>query len=175
MSPFSRFSVCDLLEKGVVALFGPLSASPSSAHTQSICDALEIPHIETRWDFKTHRDDLSLNLYPQPSVLSSAYVDLVKSWTWETFAIVYENNEGIIRLQNFFKDAQQHNWKIKLYQFENDKPYRDTFWEVNKAKVKNVILDVRRENLLNVLRHVSYHLPVVDEFANCSCRPSKLA
>ncbi|KAJ6217244.1 hypothetical protein RDWZM_008401 [Blomia tropicalis] len=145
--------VCDLLEKGVVALFGPLSYSPSSAHTQSICDALEIPHIETRWDYKLHRDDLSLNLYPQPSVLSSAYVDLVKSWGWERFAIVYENNEGIIRLQNFFKDAQNFNWKIQLYQFEPGKPYRDTFWEVNKAKVTNVILDVKRDNLLLVLRH----------------------
>ncbi|UXI16918.1 hypothetical protein NH340_JMT02861 [Sarcoptes scabiei] len=145
--------VCDLLEKGVIALFGPLGYSPSSAHTQSICDALEIPHIETRWDFKLHRDDLSINLYPQPSVLSSAYVDLVKAWRWDSFAIVYENNEGIIRLQNFFKEAQKFNWKIKLYQFEPNKPYRDTFWEVNKAKVKNIILDVKRENLLLVLRH----------------------
>ena len=135
-------------------MFGPLSASPSSAHTQSICDALEIPHIETRWDFKLHRDDLSLNLYPQPAVLSSAYVDLVKSWRWETFAIVYENNEVIIRLQNFFKESEHYNWKIKLYQFDLGRPYRDTFWEVNKSKVKNIILDVRRENLLDVLRHV---------------------
>ena len=148
------FQVCDLLEKGVMALFGPLGYSPSSAHTQSICDALEIPHIETRWDFKLHRDDLSINLYPQPSVLSAAYVDLVKTWNWDKFAIVYENNEGIIRLQNFFKEAQRYSWKIKLYQFEQGKPYRDTFWEVNQADIKNIILDVRRENLMMVLRHV---------------------
>lgn len=147
--------VCDLLEKGVVALFGPLSECPSSAHTQSICDALEIPHIETRWDFRLNRDDLSINLYPQPSVLSAAYLDLVRIWKWETFAIVYENNEGIVRLQNFFKEAQRFNWKIKLYQFEPGKPYRDTFWEVNKAKVNNIILDVRRSSLLKILRHVS--------------------
>lgn len=147
--------MCDLLEKGVVALFGPLRASPSSAHTQSICDALEIPHIETRWDFTQDRDDLSLNLYPQPSVLSNAYVDLVKSWEWKSFAIVYENNEGVIRLQNFFKEAEACNWKIQLHQFDPDKPYRDTFWDVNKAKMTEIILDVKRENLLTVLRHVS--------------------
>jgi len=87
--------VCSLLRNGVVAIFGPLSLGPTSTHTQSICDALEIPHVETRWDFQLHRDDLSINLYPKTAVLAKAYVDLVKAWNWQTFAIAYENNEGI--------------------------------------------------------------------------------
>lgn len=63
-------------------------------HVQSICDALEIPHVETRWDFQLQRDDLSINLYPRPPVLARAYTDLVKAWGWRHFAIVYEDNEG---------------------------------------------------------------------------------
>ena len=35
-------------------------------HVQSICDAMEIPHIETRWDFRLKRVDYSINLYPHP-------------------------------------------------------------------------------------------------------------
>ncbi|CAG2100868.1 unnamed protein product, partial [Medioppia subpectinata] len=147
--------VCSLLGSGVVALFGPLSLSPSSTHTQSICDALEIPHVESRWDFQLQRDDLSINLFPKPSVLAKAYVDLVKAWNWKVFAIVYENNEGIIRIQDFLKEAERNNWQILLYQFIAGKPYRDTFWEINKSqsRVVNIVLDVKRENLVHVLRH----------------------
>ncbi len=45
--PFS-IEVCHLLRSGVAALFGPQSGTTSS-HVQSICDAMEIPHIETRY------------------------------------------------------------------------------------------------------------------------------
>ncbi len=86
--------VCSLLRLGVIAIFGPLSVGPVSTHTQSICDALEIPHVETRWDFQLQRDDLSINLYPRPSFIAKAYVDLVEAWNWKKFAIAYEDNEG---------------------------------------------------------------------------------
>ena len=60
--------MCKALETGVAALFGPQSSSTAS-HIQSICDALEIPHVETRWDFKIAREDYSVNLYPHPEAL----------------------------------------------------------------------------------------------------------
>ena len=63
------FSVCHLLRSGVAALFGPQSGTTSS-HVQSICDAMEIPHIETRWDYRLKRDDYSVNLYPHPTAIS---------------------------------------------------------------------------------------------------------
>ena len=62
-------SVCHLLRSGVAALFGPQSGTTSS-HVQSICDAMEIPHIETRWDYRLKRDDYSVNLYPHPTAIS---------------------------------------------------------------------------------------------------------
>jgi hypothetical protein len=57
------------LKSGVVAIFGPESGTTSS-HVQSICDAMEIPHIETRWDYLTNKDDYSINLYPSPRQIS---------------------------------------------------------------------------------------------------------
>lgn len=62
---------------GVAGLFGPQSKMTSS-HVQSICDALEIPHIETRWDYRLVRDDYSINLYPHPQALGEAFVSLVQ-------------------------------------------------------------------------------------------------
>ncbi len=80
---------------GVVAIFDPFDGHISH-HIQSICDAKDIPHIETRWEFKNNRNDPeSINLFPKTSLLTKAYVDIVKAWNWEHFAIVYENSEGM--------------------------------------------------------------------------------
>ena len=57
-----------MLRTGVASIFGPKSEK-SANHVQAICDALEVPHIETRWDFKNTRDAYSLNLYPHPRSL----------------------------------------------------------------------------------------------------------
>lgn len=62
-------TVCSLLRLGVAAVFGPQSAQISS-HVQSICDTMEIPHLETRWDYKLRRESCLVNLYPHPTVLS---------------------------------------------------------------------------------------------------------
>ncbi|XP_054163278.1 glutamate receptor ionotropic, kainate 2-like [Oppia nitens] len=143
--------VCGLLRNGVAAIFDPLEGS-ISRHVQSICDALDIPHIITRWDLQVIKDGLSINLYPRPSLLAKAYVDLVKAWSWNRFVILYEDNEGIVRLQDFFKEAQLRNWEIKLYQFEQGKPYRDTFWKIKEENEYNIVLDVKKRNIYNVLK-----------------------
>ena len=57
----------------MAALFGPESGT-TSTHIQSICDAMEIPHIETRWDYMLRRDDYSINLYPNPKVISKVKI-----------------------------------------------------------------------------------------------------
>lgn len=65
--------VCSLLTSGVAAIFGPQSGQ-TSAHVQSICDALEVPHIENRWDFRLTPDAYSINLYPHHSTLAQVGV-----------------------------------------------------------------------------------------------------
>ena len=65
-NPF--IAVCKALKNGMAGLFGPQS-SVTSSHIQSICDTLEIPHIETRWDYRMKREDYSVNLYPHPLAL----------------------------------------------------------------------------------------------------------
>lgn len=65
---FRLISVCKALEIGVAGLFGPQSGVTAS-HVQSICDNMEIPHVETRYDYRMEREDYSLNLYPHPQTL----------------------------------------------------------------------------------------------------------
>lgn len=74
----SRFPVCHLLQSGVAAIFGPQSGQTAS-HVQSICDTMEVPHLETRWDFRIRRESCLVNLYPHPSALSKVSHSLLSA------------------------------------------------------------------------------------------------
>lgn len=67
--------------------------------------------------------------------------------------MTFLQNSGIVRIQDLLKEAEQNNWMIRLYQFSG-RPYRDLFWEIKKTKVFNIIIDVKRENIFTVLKHV---------------------
>lgn len=91
--------MCRQVRDGIAAVFGPMSAI-SAAHVQSICDALEIPHIETRWDFREIPDFYAINLYPHYKTLAKAYMDIISHWQWSSFTILYQSNEGMGAMYN---------------------------------------------------------------------------
>ncbi|OAD62636.1 Glutamate receptor, ionotropic kainate 2 [Eufriesea mexicana] len=125
-----RVRVCHLLRNGVAAIFGPQSAHTAS-HVQSICDTMEIPHLETRWDYRLRRQSCLVNLYPHPTTLSKAYVDLVKAWGWKSFTIIYENNEGLVRLQELLKAHGPSEFPITVRQLSEGAEYRPGFRRAN--------------------------------------------
>lgn len=86
---------CDQLSLGVVAIFGPSHSSSSNA-VQSICNALEVPHIQVRWKHHPmdNRDTFYANLYPDYSSLSYAILDLVQYLKWKTATVVYDDSTG---------------------------------------------------------------------------------
>lgn len=82
-------SLCKLMRAGVTGiLHGPLSAN-SAIHVQNICDSKEMPLLETRYDPDTEQP--VINLHPHPSMLAKLYFDLVNSFSWESFTIIYES------------------------------------------------------------------------------------
>jgi hypothetical protein len=66
--------VCKLLREGIAGIFGPQSPEAAS-HTQALCDKFDIPHIETRWDFRTRQDKYMINLFPHPDTLGRVSVN----------------------------------------------------------------------------------------------------
>lgn len=145
---------CSLLMTGVVAILGPLNGA-ASQHIQAICDSLEVPHIEIKPDLVLRRDDLAINLYPSYDVLARAYIDLIQAWNWTSFAVVYESNEAMIRLQDIFKELSglyAKKWTIKLFQLQPNSQFRDIFWQVKKSGENNIVLDVSREHMFECLK-----------------------
>lgn len=86
---------CDQLALGVGALFGPSHSSSVSA-VQSICNALEVPHIQTRWKHPSvdNKDSFYINLHPEYASISRAVLDIVQFYKWKTVTVVYEDATG---------------------------------------------------------------------------------
>ncbi|KAK1127282.1 hypothetical protein K0M31_003826 [Melipona bicolor] len=55
---------------------------------------------------------------------AAAYVDLVKAWGWKSFTIIYENNEGLVRLQELLKAHGPSEFPITVRQLSEGSEYR---------------------------------------------------
>nr|CAH7752042.1 unnamed protein product [Callosobruchus chinensis] len=143
--------VCHLLRTGVAAIFGPQSAHTAS-HVQSICDTMEVPHLETRWDYRLRRESCLVNLYPHPTVLSKAYVDIVKAWGWKSFTIIYENNEGLVRLQELLKAHGPYEAPIAIRQLGEGSDYRPLLKQIKNSAESHIVLDCTTPRIYEVLK-----------------------
>ncbi|NWS03268.1 GRIK1 protein, partial [Motacilla alba] len=147
---------CDQLALGVAALFGPAHSSSVSA-VQSICNALEVPHIQTRWKHPTvdNRDAFYINLYPDYAAISRAVLDLVLYFNWKIVTVVYEDSTGLIRLQELIKAPSRYNIKIKIRQLPSgNKDARPLLKEMKKGKEFYVIFDCSHETAAEILKQI---------------------
>ncbi|XP_048351176.1 glutamate receptor ionotropic, kainate 1 isoform X2 [Sphaerodactylus townsendi] len=147
---------CDQLALGVAALFGPSHSSSVSA-VQSICNALEVPHIQTRWKHPTvdNKDSFYINLYPDYAAISKAVLDLVLHYNWKIITVVYEDSTGLIRLQELIKAPSRYNIKIKIRQLPaGNKDARPLLKEMKKGKEFYVIFDCSHETAAEILKQI---------------------
>lgn len=87
-------AACNQAGLGVAAIFGPRNHD-IAAHINSMCNTLEIPHIEVRLEPQVNEVQLfSMNLYPDTARLSSAFMDLLKYFKWEKFVVIYGDQSG---------------------------------------------------------------------------------
>ncbi|KAK6641282.1 hypothetical protein RUM44_012991 [Polyplax serrata] len=157
-------TVCDLMGTGVAGIFGP--SSPESAiHVQSICDAKEIPHVEIKWNPYQKNKLRSLNIYPHPSSLSQALVDIVKAWKWKTFTIVYQSELELLQFDKVLKLSDSKEYMISVKQLGDGENYRDTLREVKNSGSNNIILDCPIDVLPEVLKQAQQVGLMVAEYS----------
>ncbi|XP_059218524.1 glutamate receptor ionotropic, kainate 3 isoform X2 [Stomoxys calcitrans] len=92
--------LCKILRQNLVAVFGP-TTSMAAKHAMGICDAKELPFIDTRWDFGTQLS--TINLHPHPPQLAKALKDLVTTLGWQSFTIIYESAEYLMFVQELLQ------------------------------------------------------------------------
>lgn len=114
-----------MTERGVAAIFGPTAIS-SSGIVESICRTMEIPHVQTVWNPSggPYHAVPIINLYPDPRTLSKAYADLLREMHWKSFTILYENDDGLVRLQEILKISGKGDLPITVRHLGEGPDYR---------------------------------------------------
>ncbi|XP_044762495.1 glutamate receptor ionotropic, kainate 2-like [Coccinella septempunctata] len=153
-NPFQALKkTCELLSQGVVAILGPRNGKNFEA-VQSVCDAKEIPVIQTTWNAKPLRDSTVINIFPHPTILSQAYLDFLRVWNWKRFTILYDNDESLIRLNEVLKLTLDRSYVIivrKLDQY-NTGIYRNILREMADNEMTNFFIDCRLDYLQELLQ-----------------------
>ncbi|XP_042867492.1 glutamate receptor ionotropic, kainate 2-like [Penaeus japonicus] len=152
--------VCDILRSPVAAIFGP-QLEKTANHVQSICDAMEIPHIETRWDYKLTRDAYSINLYPYPPSLSEAYRRILMALQWREFVILYDTNDALVKVQTLLRES---SFLVTVRQLEGE-DYRPLLKEIRRAQQKRIVLDVSSNLIYTVLKQAA-QIGLMGEYYN---------
>jgi len=137
--------ICQQVSYGIQALFGPSDLILGS-HVQSLCDALDIPHLEARIDIDNSYKESSLNLHPSQDLMNQAYKDMMLFLNWTRAAILYEDEYGLIRLQELVRSPPSKNLEIYIRQ-TNPSNYRTVLREIKKKDIFNIIVDTNPSNI----------------------------
>jgi Receptor family ligand binding region len=115
---------CKLSELGAVAIVGPGSFETSGV-VESIADKLEIPHLtyhykpkQINWK-KNFVPKMTLNFYPDAEALAKAFMSVFQDYDWKKYAIVYENDENLIKLKDILQVHQPNaEYPVLVRQFD---------------------------------------------------------
>ncbi|XP_025261836.1 glutamate receptor ionotropic, kainate 2 isoform X4 [Camponotus floridanus] len=143
---------CQQVKYGVQAVFGP-SDPILGQHIHSICDALDIPHLEARLDLDAEAKEFSINLYPAQSLLNIAYQDVMKFLNWTKVAIIYEDDYGLVKLRQLVRSPKIRDIEINLRQADPNS-YRQVLSEMKSKEIQNLIVDTKPEHMHHFLRMI---------------------
>ncbi|KAL7644527.1 UNVERIFIED_CONTAM: hypothetical protein RMT77_005359 [Armadillidium vulgare] len=143
---------CEQIFFGVQAIFGP-SDSLLGSHIQSICDALDVPHIESRLDLEPEFKEFSVNLYPSHDILNKAFQDIMVFLNWTKVAIMYEDDIGLIKLQELVKSPANEYMEFLIRQ-GTPSTYREILKEFKDKEIFNIIVDTKPDNMNYFLRGI---------------------
>ncbi|CAM1305345.1 Uncharacterised protein g4013 [Pycnogonum litorale] len=138
--------VCRLLEKGVAAVFGPQTFELSQP-VGSVLDSFDVPHFEARLDPRRRTKEYTFNLYPDWQTIVTAFKDLIDAKEWKRFAILYEENEGLVRMQWLLQTTTTKEKKRNIILRKLQQPYRDVLRELKQYRVDNILVDCKTRNL----------------------------
>ncbi|XP_018054289.1 PREDICTED: glutamate receptor ionotropic, kainate 2 [Atta colombica] len=143
---------CKQLSRSVQGIFGP-SDPLLGAHIQSICEALDVPHLEARVDFEPTFKEFSINLYPAQDHLNKAFKDLISFLNWTRVAIIYEEDYGLFKLQDLVKSPPSVRTEMYIRQ-AGPASYRQVLREVRHKEIFKLIVDTDPAHMQQFFRAI---------------------
>ncbi|KAL0830570.1 hypothetical protein ABMA28_002722 [Loxostege sticticalis] len=151
-------AACELISGGVIAIFGPTDITSASV-VDARCRAAKIPHIQAIWRPPPARGlqqpmPPGINLFPEAVALSKAVALYIKDSDWNTYTLLYDDDQGLIRLQEILKYANpEHKWLVRrLVPGEDNRPLLKTLKATGETRV---ILDCPADRVLEYLRQAN--------------------
>ncbi|CAH1104228.1 unnamed protein product [Psylliodes chrysocephalus] len=157
----ASLTLCSLLDSdlGVVAVYS--DSTKTIPILESTCTFFEIPFFITNWKspspIKRDPDEVRalINFFPEAELFAKGLADIVRSLQWSSFIIVYENEEGLIRMQEILKlqelnpDVKKNN--ILVMQLGPGPDYRPLLKKIRNTTEDNIILDCNTDKIMTVL------------------------
>ncbi|KAF7991161.1 hypothetical protein HCN44_002723 [Aphidius gifuensis] len=143
---------CKQLSRSVQGIFGP-SDPLLGAHIQSICEALDVPHLEARMDFESTFKEFSINLYPSQDHMNKAFKDLMSFLNWTRVAIIYEENFGLFKLQDLVKSPPTPRTELYIRQ-AGPGSYRQVLKEIRQKEIYKLIVDTDPAHMQKFFRAI---------------------
>ncbi|KAL4716083.1 hypothetical protein ACJJTC_013860 [Scirpophaga incertulas] len=151
-------AACGLLSEGVIAIFGPIDTT-SAAAVEARCRAANIPHIQAVWRPPPPRrfpiqTPPGINLYPEAIALSKAVALFIKDNDWSTYTLLYDEDQGLIRLQEILKHANpEDKWRVRrLVPGEDNRALLKSIKSIGETRV---ILDCPTSRVMEYLRQAN--------------------
>ncbi|XP_041980069.1 glutamate receptor ionotropic, kainate 2-like [Aricia agestis] len=151
-------AACALLASGVIAIFGPTD-DVSAMAVGARCRAARVPHIQAVWRPPPERGfepptPPGINLYPEAVALSKAVALFIKDSDWNTYTLLYDDDQGLIRLQEILKHAELGDkWLVRRLDPEGDN--RPLLKSLKAYGETRVIIDCPTDRILKYLRQAN--------------------
>ncbi|XP_055858225.1 glutamate receptor ionotropic, kainate 2 isoform X2 [Episyrphus balteatus] len=141
--------VCSQINLGVHAIFGP-SDAVSRAHIHSICDALDIPHLESRIDVENRVREFSINLHPSQYYVNTAFQDVIRYLNWTKIGVLFEKHCGLIQLRELIRSSgiEMHIREVE------PSTYIHVLNEFKNKEINNIVIDTSTTNISFLLKGI---------------------
>lgn len=123
-----------------------------------MCDAKEVPYIETRYRYELTGQ--IVNMYPSEATLARIILDLVRSFEWGSFTILYETSSWLPRVSELLKMYDVKGNTITVRQIDlgimnrNRKNFRAVLRRIKQSDDTRMIIECSVDTLPEVLTQV---------------------
>lgn len=143
----------------------------------SICKKVKVPHFvatiqPSSADDFNNTDSYTRNLFPVPKLFTKALYEIIKSFQWRTFAVIYDNNDNLVKFNDAFTLTMDPNTmgkqKISFYKIPNDSDdFKPLLKRISKSGINQIVLDCSEVNIYSILRQSS-EVNMMNEYVVCS-------
>nr|XP_022912678.1 glutamate receptor ionotropic, kainate 2-like [Onthophagus taurus] len=146
---------CDLISstENLVGIFGPTSPAVAPIVT-SICNNLEIPNVQIHWSSSQPQETTSINVHPDAKLFSIGLATVVKNLNWNSFAILFQDYESLIRLQYVMALQKDLKERILIRQIELNADNRALIKDLKNRGYVHFIIDCDLEHVIPLLKDV---------------------